>query len=143
MPQAVLKNKPERCVNCIEDIAGKAGYKLLREKLNHKSQNHLIGMLSIKQIAAWKFPAMQNTQFSKLPPLPPPPPPHLSDMKSAIAAALFHVASTEEKPWHFHSPDGEASWCGFKSDLGKGTTLYKHGFSIKEIIWFMEICRHF
>ena len=28
---------------------------------------------------------------------------------TAIAAVLFHVASTKEKPWHVHCPDGEAS----------------------------------
>ena len=51
----------------------------------------------------------------------------LSGMKSAIAAVLFRVVSTKQKPWHVHCPDGEASWCDFKSDIANGTTLYKHG----------------
>ena len=61
----------------------------------------------------------------------------LSGMKSAIAAVLFHVASTKEKPWHVHCPDGEASWCGFKSDIAIGTTLYKHGAGLP-----MDVIKH-
>ena len=61
----------------------------------------------------------------------------LSGMKSAIAAVLFHVASTKEKPWHVHCPDGEASWCGFKRDIANGTTLYKHGAGLP-----MDVIKH-
>ena len=42
---------------------------------------------------------------------------NLHGIKSAIAAVLFHVASTDENPWHVHCPD----WCGFKRAAALGT----------------------
>ena len=36
VPRSVLENKPGRSTVCVEGIVGKAGYKVLREKLNHR-----------------------------------------------------------------------------------------------------------
>ena len=44
-----------------------------------------------------------------------------------MASVLFHVASTNEKPWHTHCPDGANSWCCFKKDEALGTTNFIHG----------------
>jgi hypothetical protein len=40
----------------------------------------------------------------------------LEGMKKAILASLFHVASSKEKDYHSHCPDGASSWCRFKAD---------------------------
>ena len=52
---------------------------------------------------------------------------NLEGMKKAVAAVLFHVASTNEKSWHTHCPDGANSWCRFKKDEALCTTNYIHG----------------
>ena len=52
---------------------------------------------------------------------------NLEGMKKAVAAVLFHVASTNENPWHTHGPDGANSWCRFKKDKALGTTNFIHG----------------
>ena len=38
-------------------------------------------------------------------------------MKSAVFAALFHVASSAENVWHDHCPKGSSSWCGYQRDI--------------------------
>ena len=48
-------------------------------------------------------------------------------MKSAVFAALFHVASSTENVWHDHCPKGTSSWCGNQRDISVKTSLYKPG----------------
>ena len=48
-------------------------------------------------------------------------------MKKAILATLFHCASSKENEYHTYCPDGDDSWCLYKSDKVKGTQKYKHG----------------
>ena len=52
---------------------------------------------------------------------------NLEEMKKAIHASLFHVASSREQNWHQHCPDGEDSWCAFKADKASGKNQYKPG----------------
>ena len=52
--------------------------------------------------------------------------------KVLFLAGLFKMFSKLETSGgqdnrHVPCPDGEASWCGFKSDIANGTTLHKHG----------------
>lgn len=57
-------------------------------------------------------------------------------MKTAIHASLFHVASSKENNYHHHCPDGENSWCRFKSDKATGLSTYKPGAGLpKKIIY--------
>ncbi len=58
-------------------------------------------------------------------------------MKAAIAAVLFHVASTDLKPWHNHCPHGADSWCGFKRDEALGTKVLEHGKGLS-----LDIIKH-
>ena len=51
----------------------------------------------------------------------------LEGMKKAVAAVLFHVASSKEKKWHTHCPDGANSWCRYKKDEALGTSTFVHG----------------
>ena len=48
-------------------------------------------------------------------------------MKKAILATLFHCASSKENEYDTYCPDGENSWCLYKSDKLKGTHKYKPG----------------
>ena len=48
-------------------------------------------------------------------------------MKKASLAVLFPCASSKEKPYHTYCPDGETSWCSYKTDQIKGTNRYKPG----------------
>ena len=54
----------------------------------------------------------------------------LQSMKSAIFAALFHVASSAENVWHDHCPKGSSSWCGYQRDISDKTSLYKPGIGL-------------
>ena len=49
------------------------------------------------------------------------------EMRKAIHASLFHVASSLENNWHTHCPDGPKSWCGYKRDKASGRDTYKPG----------------
>ena len=62
---------------------------------------------------------------------------NLQGMKSAVAAVLFHVASTDANPWHDHCPDGADSWCRYKRDIVLGTNECVHGKGLT-----MEIIKH-
>ena len=61
----------------------------------------------------------------------------LESMKSAVAAVLFHVASTDAKPWHDHCPDGPDSWCRYNKDISLGTKECIHGKGFS-----MDIIKH-
>ena len=56
---------------------------------------------------------------------------NLEGMKKSVAAVLFHVASTDIKPWHDHCPDGANSWCRYKKDKALGTNKFVHGKGCK------------
>ena len=58
-------------------------------------------------------------------------------MKKSAAAVLFHVASTDEKPWHDHCPDGTDSWCRYKKDRATGTNTFVHGKGLS-----LEVIKH-
>ena len=59
-------------------------------------------------------------------------------MKKSAAAVLFHVASTDEKPWHDHCPDGTDSWwCRYKKGRAMGTNTFVHGKGLS-----LEVIRH-
>ena len=60
---------------------------------------------------------------------------NLQGMKSAVAAVLFHVASTDANPWHDHCPDGADSWCRYKIDIGTNECVHGKGLT-------MEIIKH-
>ena len=51
----------------------------------------------------------------------------IEEMKKAIHASLFHVASSEKNEWHTHCPNGPSSWCQFKRDVANGTQNYHPG----------------
>ena len=51
----------------------------------------------------------------------------IEEMKKAIHASLFHVASSEKNEWHTHCPNGPSSWCQFKRDVANGTQHYHPG----------------
>ena len=55
---------------------------------------------------------------------------NLQSMKSAVFAALFHVASSAENVWHDHCPKGSSSWCGYQQDISDKTSLYKPGVGL-------------
>ena len=52
---------------------------------------------------------------------------NLENMKKSILAALFHCASSKENAYHTYCPDGEDSWCLYKTDNLNGTDKYKPG----------------
>lgn len=52
---------------------------------------------------------------------------NLENMKKAILATLFHCASSKGNEYHTYCPDGEESWCLYKSDKVKGTQKFKPG----------------
>ena len=52
---------------------------------------------------------------------------NLENMKKAILASLFHVASSESNSWHNHCPQGKDSWCAFQADKANGLKTYKPG----------------
>jgi hypothetical protein len=54
----------------------------------------------------------------------------VSEMAKQINAALFHVASTNEKPQHHLCPTGDDSWCGYQRDK----ETYKHRNGIPDCI---------
>ena len=56
----------------------------------------------------------------------------LQSMKSAVFAALFHVASSAENVWHDHCPKGSSSWCGYQRDISDKTSLYKPGVELSK-----------
>ena len=62
---------------------------------------------------------------------------NLDEMKKAIHATLFHVASSKTQQWHDHCPDGVSSWCQFKQDKATGRTSYKPGAGLS-----LEIIQH-
>ena len=68
-------------------------------------------------------------------------------MKSAVSAALFHVASSAENVWHDHCPKVSSSWCGYLRDISDKTSLYKPGAGLsKDVVKalkpiFLEIFR--
>lgn len=49
----------------------------------------------------------------------------VNEMAKQIKAALFHVASTNEKPRHQLCPIGSDSWCGYQRD--KETYVHRNG----------------
>ena len=51
----------------------------------------------------------------------------VAEMKKAIHASLFHVASSADNNYHAHCPIGESSWCRFNSDKITGLSTYKAG----------------
>ena len=51
----------------------------------------------------------------------------MEEMKKAIHASLFHVASSDKNEWHTDCPDGPSSWCHFKRDVANGTQNYHPG----------------
>lgn len=51
----------------------------------------------------------------------------VSEMKKAIHATLFHVASSKKNNYHVHCPTGESSWCRFNSDKATGLSTFKAG----------------
>ena len=60
-------------------------------------------------------------------------------MKDAIYASLFHVASSKEFNFHDHCPEGENSWCRYKSDKATGLDTYKAGAGLpKNIIYTIK-----
>ena len=52
---------------------------------------------------------------------------NLENMEKAILATLFHCASSKENEYHTYCPDGEDSWCLYKSDEANRTHRYKAG----------------
>ena len=52
---------------------------------------------------------------------------NLENMKKANFATLFHCASSKENEYHTYCPDGEDSWCFFKSDEANRRHRYKAG----------------
>ena len=52
---------------------------------------------------------------------------NIDEMKKAILAVLFHCASSKEKQYHNYCPDGETSWCSYKTDKIKDENRYKPG----------------
>ena len=48
-------------------------------------------------------------------------------MKKAIQASLNHCIASKRRNLHMLCPDGADSWCHFKQDKAKGTSLYKPG----------------
>ena len=54
----------------------------------------------------------------------------LQSMKSAVFAALFHVASSAENVWHNRCRKGSSSWCGYQRDISYKTSLYKPGVGL-------------
>ena len=49
-------------------------------------------------------------------------------MKKAVAASLFHVASSKTNNYHYpHCPEGADSWCRFNRDKANNTETYKPG----------------
>ena len=56
------------------------------------------------------------------------------NMKSAIWASLYHVASTDTNPNHSKCPTGSDSWCGYKHDEVNRTAKYKHTNGLSDAI---------
>ena len=52
---------------------------------------------------------------------------NLEAMKKAIQASLNHCIASKRRNLHMLCPDGADSWCRFKQDKAKGTSLYKPG----------------
>ena len=53
---------------------------------------------------------------------------NLEEMKKAVLASLFHVASSKVNNWHYpHCPTGSDSWCKYNVDKENGTNFYKPG----------------
>ena len=48
-------------------------------------------------------------------------------MKKAIQASRNHCIASKRRNLHMLCPDGADSWCRFKQDKAKGTSLYKPG----------------
>ena len=62
----------------------------------------------------------------------------LQKMKTSIAAALFHVASSADHVWHDHCPIGKDSWCQYNADnMANGTSIYKPGAGLQKMLSFM------
>ena len=60
---------------------------------------------------------------------------NLVEMKKAIHATLFHVASSVTNNWH--NPTGKGSWCRYQSDKATGLNKYKTGPGLP-----MEVIKH-
>ena len=52
---------------------------------------------------------------------------NLKEMKAAIHASLFHVASSKENQWHDHCPQGPSSWCQYQRAKVDDSISYKLG----------------
>ena len=53
---------------------------------------------------------------------------NLEGMKKAVAASLFHCASSDKRPLHEHCPPGDSSWCAYQQGKAKGVpNEHKHG----------------
>ena len=52
---------------------------------------------------------------------------NLETMKKAIQASLNHCIASKRRNLHMLCPDGADSWCRFKQNKAKGTSLYKPG----------------
>ncbi|GFX58451.1 uncharacterized protein TNCV_320331 [Trichonephila clavipes] len=52
--------------------------------------------------------------------------PDTDKMKTAIYASLMHCSSTDKKPMHGMSPEGESSWFFYKRAIAKGETPGSH-----------------
>ena len=54
---------------------------------------------------------------------------NLEEMKRAVLASLFHVASLKVNNWHYpHCPTGPDSWCKYNVDKENGTNFYGQDF---------------
>ena len=54
----------------------------------------------------------------------------LIDMRNAVWASLYHVASSDESPNHFMWPTGNDSWCKWQKDAA----TYKHTLGLPAAI---------
>lgn len=55
-------------------------------------------------------------------------------MQNAVMVIWHHSKSTNENPDHELCLEGENSWCGFQSDIAKGTSDYVHRESIPQAV---------
>ena len=113
--QMYLKFKKKQCIGHVQKRVGTALRKLKKEdsKLGGKGKltNHMIDKLQ----NYYGIAIRSNVG-------------NLEGMKKAVAASLFHCASSDKRPLHEHCPPGDSSWCAYQQGKAKGVpNEHKHG----------------
>jgi hypothetical protein len=107
------------CVNHCHKRMGTALRKAKNEKkLGGKGPGRLTEEKCVRLQNYYKFAILNNID-------------NIEDMRNAIWATLMHCQSTDDTPNHQLCPDGEDSWCFYKSAQAKGEEPIPHIEGVK------------